>query len=457
LQAVPDARWDVYALGAIFYCLLTGAPPCRDPELVRQLETAKDLPERLSRYRRRLLEGPPPEAHRQVKRIDRSLIQILDKCLAVKPDERFANVQELLDALDARSAARARRPLVTLGFVGPLLLLLVMALFGWRGYHRALIETEELAQGRAIESNRFAAQLAAEKVASEIASYFDIVRGEAERGELFEQFLPLLENPWLRRLSDPQMMDDQVEDVRRSFVEDEQRFALTHYLEARLRVFLDAPPTARATPKFVSMFVLDSHGTMLAAAYDEDIVSNSVGRNWGHRSYFHGGPDELTPVMRPPIEAKPIEHTHLSPVFKSTTTGRLKVAVSTPIFHEVDDKQVCIGVLVMTINHGDFEFFRSSSARTPDRFAVLVDGRPGPERGTILVHPLLTDLLSSSGQVPDELRHSRVPPEVLDEELSKDTTRPYVDPLSQDPRGADYARRWIAAATPVELLTGENG
>ena len=57
--------------------------------------------------------------------------------------------------------------------------------------------------------------------------YFDIVRGEAERDDLFDQFLPLLENPWLRRLSDPQMMDDQVEDVRRSFVEDEQRFVVS--------------------------------------------------------------------------------------------------------------------------------------------------------------------------------------------------------------------------------------
>src|SRR4029077_13344833 len=27
MQAVPDVRWDVYALGAILYCLIVGLPP----------------------------------------------------------------------------------------------------------------------------------------------------------------------------------------------------------------------------------------------------------------------------------------------------------------------------------------------------------------------------------------------------------------------------------------------
>ena len=115
LQAVPDVRWDVYALGALLFCMLTGAPPYRSEATVTEFETATDLEERLARYRQLIESSPPPTAHRQVPGVDRELADIVDGCLAADRRQRFANVQEVLDALDAREQRRARRPLVLLG------------------------------------------------------------------------------------------------------------------------------------------------------------------------------------------------------------------------------------------------------------------------------------------------------------------------------------------------------
>src|SRR5690349_2445625 len=93
LSAVPDVRWDVYALGAILYTLLVGHPPHRTDEMVGHIDSAIELEERLARYRHSIREAPRAGEHRRIPGIDRPLVEIIDRCLAVNPDDRFANVQ----------------------------------------------------------------------------------------------------------------------------------------------------------------------------------------------------------------------------------------------------------------------------------------------------------------------------------------------------------------------------
>ena len=184
LQAIPDARWDVYALGAILYCMLTGKPPHCHDQLVRTIEAAPDLASRLRCYQQWIATRRPPDDHRKLPGVDRALAGIVDRCLAPRPSKRFANVQEVLDALRARDAVRARQPLWVLGVVGPLLLLAVMVLGGYISYDRALGTSNAAVIEKVWQSNAFAAKFVAASCATEIQRYFRAVELAAHDEQL---------------------------------------------------------------------------------------------------------------------------------------------------------------------------------------------------------------------------------------------------------------------------------
>ena len=435
LEAVPDARWDVYALGAILYCMLAGVPPFRHERTVQQLDSAVDLNERLTRYRQTIYSAPVPSAHRSCPGIDRALVNIIDRCLARDAKDRYPNVQSLIHDLRTRSVSRMRRPLLMLGFVGPILLLILMTLFAWRGFDRAMRGYADTVIAETLERNRWTAKSVAANVSNAIDNYYREVRDVAEDPYFVELVENVLKDATLSRtlnqLSSPELANNQPYPLRDTFVEHPQRQSIQQYLDDLI-----------ARQAAASWFVTNTQGTHIAAAFDSPVPvgKNPVGKNYAYRTYFHGGDEDLEDhVLRPPS----IEKTHLSAAFESTATNAWKVAVSTP----VHKNGKMIALVAMTLEMGRLTTFEGSNRET--QFAVLVDGRPGKNQGVILEHPLYAELLSQPDRtiLPAKLVHHRV--RMADWDSHK--MQNYVDPIGDHPDGTAYRKdTWLAARVPVE-------
>ena len=279
LEAVPDVRWDVYALGAILYTMLVGAPPHRNDTTVSQIDAAGDLSERLLRYRHAIRAAPPPSEHRRLPGMDRALADIIDRLLAVNPTDRFANVQEVLDGLAARERNRRNLPLMVLGFVGPLLVLLVTAFFSYLGYSRAVENAEQGYTDWALRNDRFAAKLAAERVTGRLGRYFEIARDEADNAAFRTVFFEVADtSPALADLVDPATPDDRLAHRRADFIDEPERIRLQRHLQARLGVYQAQAQDNSQNPRFASIFVTDRVGTQLAVAFDDDTPASRWAR-----------------------------------------------------------------------------------------------------------------------------------------------------------------------------------
>lgn len=459
LAASADARWDVYALGAILYTMLVGSPPYRNPEVVETLDSAASLPARLERYREAIYDSPFPKQHHRQRGVDKALYHIVDRCLAKQADQRYANVQQVLEDIARRDSARFRRPLYLLGIVGPLLLLFMMMLFFVRGISVAKRESLERVEQWAQRSNEFAAKFAARTLESEIAALFRLVTDEAERSKLTSLLAATLvdNNRYLNDLG----KGAETEVLRDAFLRSQSRMELEQYVAQRLNLLAHRQPDKAQAALFSSMFVLDALGNNVGISFLETkdrLETSPVARNFAYRSYFTGQRADLPPNSP---HQPPTEHAHFSASFLSTSTGKWKVGISCPIWpnkpasdSEKDtepQKHKPLGVLVMTINLGDFQLLAGESDDgDSSRLAVLVDGRDGNQQGTLLQHPLLTQLAAHASTV----REASLVPPIDSRQLAKlqsEGLRDYRDPAAQHPAGKNYEGEWIAAIQQVAL------
>jgi hypothetical protein len=446
LDAIPDARWDVYALGALLYCMLTGNPPHRSGETADEFDRTPDLRERLERYQLLIEHSPPPDAHRQRSGVDSPLADIVDRCLAFNPKKRYPNVQAVLNALDDRAARRARRPMMVLGAIGPALLLVVVAWFAWQGFSTAMNESDNALTERALQSNGFAARYVAQTAAKEVELRFLMVEQVAHDERLIEAIQKAMEKPGfrelLRKLADPALTDAERDSLKQKFREDPDR----EKIQKCFRSLIPASVVPRPDEEVASWFFCDAQGISTARLPE----GSTLGKNFAWRSYFHGGSRDMPESWRPE-SGKILAETRLSAVFRSQATSRWAIAFSTPVFDESPEKKF-LGVVAMTMELGRLVELREGV----DQFAVLVDMRPGDNTSVILQHPLFNKMLAKYGKLDDRFKNYRVTADNLPNVAEREEY--YVDPLGTDPEGEElYHRHWLARMEPVKVYGKDSG
>lgn len=460
LNAVPEASWDVYGLGAVLHCLLLGEPPRRSDDAIEAIETADSLDERLIRYRTVMEESPPLTAHRRLRGLDQPLRDILEKCLATEPRLRYPNVQAVLDALENRARWYAMRPLVVLGAIGPAILLVVMAVFAWKGFSTTVGQSDEALTRQALKSNRFAAQSVAKVAAHELERRFHAVERLATDSEVVALMVEVTNNPILgdlrEILREPDLNRSELEVLREEFRGAPGIQRLQSLVQRKVSELEDE--SLEISEPAASWFVTDNQGLQIARTPEAE----TIGEYFGWRTYFHGGRRDLEELWKngswSPSMDDHISSTRLSAVFPSQATNRWIVAISSPV-HGPQDR--FLGVVALTIEVGQMAVLEGSDEDSDEQFAVLVDWREGEHKGQILQHPIFDWYAQrNAGELPrsfadniaDFILHTDELPSA--DNLGRRIN--YIDPISRHPAGETFSRRWLAEMDAVTLRDGRD-
>jgi hypothetical protein len=414
---------DVYGLGATLYHILAGQPPFEgDVGAIRDKALAGDV-------------QPPSRVRRGVSH---AIESVCLKAMARDPVDRYETPLELArdvehyladlpvsayrEPLLRRAARWARRHRTVAQLATAALLLLLLTAGTAAVLLKRMAGQEYQARQTAL---LMAARLAASTAALQIDSRWRILENEARNPDLVAALEAAGNGGEGRgRWGAIQQAVDEIAAAHSGSVDAE------------------------------SWFVCDSAGVQVARLP----VADTIGMNFAHRDYFHGGEADLAPGTA----AAPLEEVHRSSVYKSMTTGKLKVAFSAPIWNGPPGKpgRACLGVLVMAFDVG--VLFRSIDAiggwnASRNSYVVAVvdlrDDRTegAPKSGLMLENP---DLAAADAVASAAVQDARAPAAVVERLKAAAAARRRIGSSPQDPAefAFDVEVPTIAAAEPIVIL-----
>lgn len=444
-----DIRADIYSLGCTLYHLLSGNPPYYDSDLRPEKAHEKE---------------PPPPIRSGVQ-VPRKLWDVVRKMLAKRPQDRYATPAEVAAALTpfceghdlaalvrwyeqeghaASSLTRTRTDLPSeidtwwskvrsgastvyptrrwlLGTGLPLVTMaaaLVGALFLVRNVRRdAAVEAELRAKSNLASVARSAARVS---LATQISQRFTILSNAA---------------------SDP-LVKSQLEKINASPEDESLREPLMAWIKDQF-VNYYSQVTAE------SWFITDRLGNQVARSPE----SESIGKNYAHRDYFHGQGAEFDAAAASPSASGPpiIQAPNLSAVYRSTTTRKLKVAFSHPVWSDPgeDGQRRVLGVLAMSIDLGQFNVLERDLSGGNE--ILLIDTRYDSiekqlKKGLILHH---SDHKIDEGGTPLRVEQGILQP-MLDDPFTGAFLPRYKDP------SADSEQLYWGAYEPVAFVVNGN-
>ena len=448
-----DIRADIYSLGCTLYHLLAGHPPFAQSDLrpekaheksrIPPIRAGQQLPRKLWEVLRKMLAKQPEDRYDSPAEVAAELTPFTEGYQLVPlvqgythPDGKGGTIRPSRSETGTRTdswLSRAsdlypgRRWLLSTGL--PLMLAAVGAGLFWWSSNRSHQTAVNAARQQAVNTlPTLAESVAQEDIGAQLTKRFSILQAAAAEPELLAMIVRFEPDLARKQLAEHELQD---------------------WIQKHRKDNYDRANSG-------SWFLNDTRGIQIARhPLIDDSTNDAVNsflKSYAYRNYFHG---EERDRLRDQTEAiSPISAPHLSAVYLSTTTGKLKVALSVPVWSNPETEgeiPTVLAVLSMSVNLEEFGVFSPKKVKGKDiiianlRSDYFEENPDAPtqfleRRGMILQHPLRANW-------KDDQRIPRLADAVLQATDKQESgfVSDYHDPLSSLPQ----ARFW-GAYEPVQ-------